>query len=162
MRTTTILLMLVCLTWTSGAHAQTDFRGLRLKPGDVVYVTSPAGVEISGPLEGITPMSIALAGHTFKPEPGLKIERRGDPLWDGAAIGAAIGVGVGALLSTGECGADWHAWQCALAGAAWGTLLGTLIDLKHKGRTQIFVGVATTHSLPADRRLASVSLRVSF
>src|SRR5262245_45310764 len=142
MKTTTVLLALSCFAWTPAAHAQIDFGGLHLKPGDVVYVTNPAGVEISGRIEGISPTSIALPGYSFKPEPGLKIERRGDPLWDGAALGAVIGFGVGALLSTGECGTDWHAWQCSLAGAAWGTLLGTLIDWKHQGRTQVFIGVA--------------------
>ena len=163
MRIVTMALWLVCVTWASAAPAQTDFAGLPLKPGDVVYVTNPAGVEISGPIVSVSPASISLAGYTFKPEPGLRIERRGDPLWDGAALGAAIGLGVGALLSTGECGVNWHAWQCALAGGAWGTLLGTLIDFKHEGRTQVFVGVAASRSLPGDRRLAtSVSVRFSF
>jgi hypothetical protein len=155
-----LALVLGLIASASIAEAQADFSRLRIKPGDFIYVSGPSGVAVSGPLESVTPDSLSLAGHTFKPEPGLRIERRGDPVWDGAAIGAGVGLLTGLLLSTGECGANWHAWQCSLAGGAWGTLLGTLIDFGHTGRTQIFVGASAA---PAKRsRAAALSVRVKF
>lgn len=160
MRVLTLLLGLV--TSAAVAEAQSDFTSLRIKPGDFIYVTSPSGLQVSGTLETVAADSLSLAGHTFTPEPGLKIERRGDPIWDGAAIGAGVGLVAGLILSTGECGANWHAWQCSLAGGAWGTLLGTLIDVGHQGRTQIFVGVPAARAPAGGARAASVSVRVSF
>ena len=161
------LFAIICLARVSNAEAQIDFGDLPVKPGDFVYATDAAGVEVSGPLTSLSPLSILIAGYSFRPEPGLKIERRGDPIWDGATLGAAIGLGVGALFSTGECGVDWHAWQCSLAGGAWGGLLGTLIDYTHKGRTTVFLGTAASASAagaPRSQvpRSTSVSVRFSF
>ena len=98
-----LVLFLGWLAAATVAEAQTDFTSLRIKPGDFVYITSSSGVQVGGILETIAPDSLSLAGRTFKPEPGLRIERRGDPIWDGAAIGAGVGLLAGLLLSTGEC-----------------------------------------------------------
>lgn len=138
-------LLVVALLWGVGASevlAQADFAGLKLKPGDLVYVTDSSGAEVSGRVTSLSPLLLAISSYSFKPEPGLRIERRGDPLWDGAAIGAGIGLGLGAVLSTGECGVDWPAWKCTVAGGMWGALLGTLIDVRHEGRTKVFIGTA--------------------
>ena len=161
------LFALIGLAQVSNAEAQTNFGDLPIRPGDFVYATDAEGVEVSGPLTSLSPLSLSIAGYSFKPEPGLKIERRGDPLWDGATIGAVFGLGLGALISTGECGVDWHAWQCSLALGAWGGLLGTLIDYKHRGRTTVFLGTATSAGVvpsprPPAGRPTSVSVRFSF
>ena len=160
-----LAVVLLVLPWSQArAEAQSDFTGLNVKPGDFVFVTDPAGVEVGGIVVSLSPSVLAIAGHSFKPEPGLKIERRGDPIWDGAATGALAGLGVGALLSGGECGVDWHAWQCALAGAAWGALFGTLIDFKHQGRTTVFVGTSPVRpTLPSHASIhSSLSVSVQF
>jgi hypothetical protein len=161
------LFALICLASVICAEAQTNFGELPIRPGDFVYATDANGVEVSGSLTSLSPMSLSIGDYSFKPEPGLKIERRGDPIWDGAATGAAIGIGVGTLMSTGECGVDWHAWQCALSGGMWGALLGTLIDYQHKGRTTVFLGTASAAGparvpRPPAGRPASVSVRFSF
>jgi hypothetical protein len=164
---TIAIMTLFCFGRVSDATAQSSFEHLLLKPGDFVYATDADGIEVAGPITSLSPSSLSIAGRSFTPAPGLKIERRGDSIWDGAAIGAAIGLGVGTLMSSGECGVNWHAWQCSLAGGVWGGIIGTLIDFAHKGRTTVFLGTATTaegvYPARAPGRLpTSISVRFSF
>jgi hypothetical protein len=168
MRFIVVLGLLVGLTSVTDSQAQDDFSSVNLKPGDLVYVIDPSGTEVSGRVTTLTPSSISLTGYTFRPEPGLRIDKWGDPIWDGGAIGFGLGLGIGALLASGECGVDWPAWKCMLASGAWGAGLGTLIDVKHRGRTRVFVGTGAPVS-PATRsesrrvgRLTSVRLQFSF
>jgi hypothetical protein len=125
---------------TVHAAAQADFAGLDLKAGDIVYVTESSGTKVTGRLSSVSPALLVVDKYVFKPAPGLRIERRGDRIWDGAAIGVAAGVGLGALTAAGECGIDRGGWRCTLAGAGWLGLIGTLIDWRHVGRTEVYVG----------------------
>jgi hypothetical protein len=67
------------------AQSAVDFSGLRAAVGDQVYVMDPAtGVEVGGRITALTPSRLSIDGYSFAPIEGLKIERPGDPIWDGA------------------------------------------------------------------------------
>ncbi len=131
------------------AHGQTDFSALRLKPGDVVYITPASGPEVSGRVTFVSPSAPGVDGVEFKPEPGLKIQRRGDPVWDGALSGALLGLVAGVLLAGSECGVQWSFGKCVASSVTWLGGLGTLIDARRVGRTTIYVGAFRSPSSTA-------------
>jgi hypothetical protein len=154
-----------CLLWAPSALAQSDFSNLKIKPGDIVYVTDATGVEVSGPVTSLAPSLLSIGSHSFAPMPGLKIERRGDPIWDGAVYGALAGLAVGALAASGECGVGGSATVCVLSGGAWFAGIGAFIDYRHKGRTRVFVGSPTpsTRSVRGSPgRSASLLVQIRF
>jgi hypothetical protein len=139
-----------------GVSAQTDFSGIDVGPGDTVYVTDPSGVEVTGQVTALSPSRIGIGKYVFEPVAGLRIERRGDPLWDGAVIGVASGLALGALTAVGECGTGGRAGRCVLAGTGWLGLMGLVIDWQHVGRTRVYVGAAAnTPPAQGARRRAS-------
>jgi hypothetical protein len=84
----------ICVLCACPATAQTDFSGLRLRFGQITYVTDPDGTQISGRLTALSPSMLSINGHVYRPVPGLKIERRARPSlgWGpGARIGRTIG-----------------------------------------------------------------------
>jgi hypothetical protein len=121
----------------SALSAQTDFSGLKIKIGQITYVTSPDDTQISGRLTGLSPAALSIDGYQFQPLPGMKIERRGDPIWDGAVSGLAAGLFFGMLTASGECGVDWSSRRCIAAGGMWGAVIGAGIDFVHVGRTTV-------------------------
>jgi hypothetical protein len=154
----------VILLAAAAAQAQpaTDFSGLRAAVGDQVYVTDPAtGVEVGGRITALTPSRLSIDGYSFAPIEGLKIERPGDPVWDGALIG----LGLGSLIGAAACG-DGRRWSCVKsAGITYG-LLGAIIDFAHDGRRTIYRGGAprTTMRLVPDirRERKGIALAVAF
>jgi hypothetical protein len=131
--------LIFALAYATPGWAQSDFSQVKIEPGDRVHVTQPSGVEVSGILTDITSSELTLAGHTFKVEPGLKIDRAGDSIWTGGTlIGAAVGAVLGAAL--GECYRDKA--ECVFAAASAYGGLGALIDYFHEGRTTVFRGRA--------------------
>ena len=97
---TTCGLVLSCAV--AGAQSLEDFARLKVKPGDTVYVLDEqTGVEVTGPVRSVTPAELKVEGYSFKPMDGLKIERRGDPIWDGALLG---GGARGARRHHSRCG----------------------------------------------------------
>jgi hypothetical protein len=153
--------LLGLLLLSANVEAQSDFGGLRVKPGDVVYVTEPTGTEIAGRITTLSSFLLEIDGHQFMPLAGLKISRRGDPLWDGVVIGLISGFALGALTGLGECGIDWSFGRCALGGAAWGGVFGLLIDWRHTGRTLIYVGQPSGASQAPGARLAPTSRTIT-
>jgi hypothetical protein len=136
-RTVIARLMFPVLLSASPAYGQTDFTGLKVNPGDIVYVTRANGATISGPLDAVSPSSITVDRETVPYEPGLKIAREGDRLTNGIIIGAAIGVVMGSTVGAEAC-LDSPLAACAAGGAAvWGGI-GALVDWLRKGRTTIF------------------------
>jgi hypothetical protein len=137
-----IATLMCVVAWSAIAAAQSapDFSHLPIKVGDKIYVTEAAtGVEISGPLKTLTPGELALNGYTFTPGSTLRIERPGDPLWDGALIGWGVGALLGATVGAEAClhRAQWH---CVAEGGLTYALFGVVIDFAHKGRRTIYKG----------------------
>ncbi len=165
MRFLFIAAVLFSVVGTFPVHAQSDFSGVRIKPGDVIFVTEPSGKQVSGRLTRLSPSVLTIDGQEFKPAAGLKIERRGDPVWDGALKGFAIGAVVGTILGSGECSVDWPLWKCTVAGGVWFAAFGTVFDLGHVGRTKVYVGTSDPStrllrdSAPASKVLA---LQIAF
>ena len=131
------IVSLVCVLCAWPATAQTDFSGLKLKVGQMTYVTDSDGTQVSGRLTALSPSMLSIDGHEFRPVPGLKIQRRGDSLWNGAAWGLGVGLILGMLSSSGECGVQWSSGRCIASGGMWGAAIGTGIDLAHVGRTTV-------------------------
>jgi hypothetical protein len=138
--------MLVCLAVIAigsapapaAAQSAPDFSQLHVNVGDKVYVTDLAtGVEVSGPLTSLTATELAINGHMFAPAPGLKIDKAGDPIWDGTLIAAGLGTLAGTTIGSEAC-LHHSLWPCAISGAVSYGLIGALIDSLHKGRTRIY------------------------
>jgi hypothetical protein len=162
---------LTCVVASShliAAQSAADFSRLPIKVGDRIYVTEAAtGVEISGPLKTLTSGELALDGYTFTPGSTLKIERPGDPLWDGALIGWGVGALIGATVGAESCLHRSH-WHCVAEGGFSYALFGLVIDFAHKGRRTIYKGSPAergkaVHLVPAiapDRK--TIALAVGF
>jgi hypothetical protein len=118
----------------AAAYAQTtDFTQAAIHLGDTIVVVKVDGTEVRGHVTGLTAQQITIGGYQFTAEPGLKIERDGDPLWNGIGIGGSIGFLLGALI----CGSDEGLACGAGSGVAYG-LFGALLDWAHVGRTLIY------------------------
>ena len=131
--------LLLCAFHVPSAAAQPDFTGVTLTIGDVIQVTESSGHTTAGRLTEMTSSRVVVAAQEFVPAPGLSIERLGDRVWDGSAAGAGIGSVVGLVMASGECGVDWPAWKCWMAGTMWGGLIGTWIDWARKERVTVYV-----------------------
>jgi hypothetical protein len=152
---TICMTLLRCAFHVSNASAQADFTGLTLRIGDVVQGTESSGHTTTGRLRDMTSSRVVVSTREFAPAPGLRIERLGDRVWDGAAMGAGIGSLVGLVVAGGECGVDWPEWKCSMAGTMWGGLIGTLIDWTRKERVTVYI-----YQPPAPLSGRTVSLRV--
>ena len=115
-----------------------DFSRLRLKIGDFIYVKDPGkNVEVSGPLKSLSPLELAIDGYRFAPTAALEIERAGDTIWDGAAIGFVLGGLAGITVGAEGC-LDRAKMYCFVDGGLAYGALGAFIDWSHKGRTRVF------------------------
>lgn len=140
-RAFTIATILSSILWASPARAQPDFSGLKVRPGDFVYVTDASGVVVGGPLTKLSPLVLTIDGHEFKPAPGLKIERLGDSLWNGTLIGMAVGAGLAAVAGGQGCASreDCPPIGAIVAGGvAFYGAVGAFIDWRIKGRTVVY------------------------
>ena len=123
-----------------------DLRG-RVKPGTTVSVIDTTGNEIRGEIVEIASSSLALlidGNRRDLPESSvLRIARRGDPVWNGTAIGAAVGAGVGlailGALCEGICRGpvETTAPFVLFTTGVW-TGIGVLVDALIRGETLIF------------------------
>jgi hypothetical protein len=132
----TLLLSVFLLGLPAVARGQDDFGGLRIKLGEIVYVTDTrTGVEVSGRLTNLSPSALTIDGHTFAPGEDLKIERRHNSMW----TGAAIGFGLGAVMIYPIAPEPFGRGQIGrpINGILWGAV-GALIGSAHKGRTTIY------------------------
>jgi hypothetical protein len=151
----------------AAAQSVPDFSALRVKVGDRLYVTNEeTGVEVNGPLEMISGRQLALDGYVFTPGPALTIERSGDSIWDGAAVGFCLGAFLLYPVAPETFVAQGGGFRLN-NGLLWGAI-GALIDYAHKGRTTIYKG--SPHFLPRtarfvpqlDVRRRTVALAVAF
>lgn len=143
MKLTRVAAVLACgLAWRLAAPdratAQGDFAGLKVKPGDIVYVTDTAtGVEVSGRLATLSPLALSIDGYRFEPAPTIRVERRGDSDWNGAAIGFGIGACV-LYPIVRELSRRAGPFR-PMNGLLWAAV-GAVIDHAHVGRTTVYSG----------------------
>jgi hypothetical protein len=121
------------------AAAQTapDFSALRARVGDKIVVTTAEGVEVGGRATKISPSALSIDGYAFTPEETVKIERPGDSLWNGFAIGYGVGALFGLTIGSEAC-LHGQSWRCMNGGGITYGLLGALIDFAHEGRRTIY------------------------
>jgi len=130
-----ILVTSSLLIFTCGrASAQDEFSHIRLKIGDTVYVTTSGEGELKGIVANLSASMLKVDGHEFSPAPNLKIEREGDPVWDGALIGA----GIASLASLFVYPHSKDRVGVSLVAAGVGAFWGALVDFSIKGRTVVY------------------------
>jgi hypothetical protein len=130
---------MVVSTATASAQTAADFSTLRLKLGATIFVTDPeTGIEVSGPLTSLTPADLSIDGRVFTPRRGLIVERSGDPIWMGAAIGFAAGAF--ALFPIIPETFVSQGGRIRINNGLVGGLVGALIDYAHRGRTTVYKG----------------------
>jgi hypothetical protein len=134
--------LMSCLCWRIAApgpaHAQ-DFTFLRVRAGQIVRVTEAGtGVRIIGPVTSVTRDAIRVGDREFAPGAGLKIERRGDALWNGALIGFGLGTLVLYPIVPEFVPPRGRSVRPA-NGLVWAAI-GALIDRVHVGHTTIYDG----------------------
>ena len=101
----TLLVVSSLLVATSASAESGDgFHQLRARVGDFLFVSDPdRGVEISGHLTSVSDHELTINGYRFVPKPGLKVERAGDTIWDGAALGFLAGGVAGVTVGAEGC-----------------------------------------------------------
>jgi hypothetical protein len=144
-----VVLTAVVSALSSSAFAQmsdADYSNLshRISPGDSLFVTTRTEGEIKGRLVRLSPDEIVVAsthGNQTIPFSNIGwIEQRGDPLWNGALIGAGL-LGFSMMAGAGaSCSPNCSSQvpQALGAGAAFGAGIGALIDWVIPGRTHVY------------------------
>jgi hypothetical protein len=154
MRSTVLLLAVLSAVVPCRAHAQTDFSATTLAPGQLVRVTEPSGNRLDGVVTAVTPASLSVAGRVFQPQAGLKVERLGDPTWDGAAVGFAAGALLGASKERTGCFTNKSVGCVVKPGLVFAGI-AALVDRAILGRRTVFLGTpvdATAFSVDWSRR----------
>lgn len=120
-------------------------------PPETVVVVDMEGREFRGELVGLDPASVTLDIGSFRQTLPLasvsRIERRGDPPWDGAARGLAvagsliclvIGAGDDPIFDTRADTEDDFTLADTVSMVTFLTAVGFGIDLLHVGRTTLY------------------------
>ena len=137
----TLLVVFSLLVITSAAaQSGASFHQLRARVGDFLFVTDPdRRVEIGGRLTSMSDHELTIDGYRFVPKPGLKVERAGDTIWDGAALGFLAGGVAGVTVGAEGC-LNRSKAPCFLANGLLFGALGAYWDWRHQGRTVVFLG----------------------
>lgn len=113
----------------------------RLKPGDTVYVLDASGRTTEGTFLEMSRASIKLsrpAPLEIRASEVYRVEKLGDPVWDGALKGGAI-LGAWCALVCGQGLDSRDSWFAVVAvNAGFGAAIGAVIDWAHKGRTAVY------------------------
>lgn len=140
-------LFVLLLPWPARAQAVAqnfDELRLKIKAGDAIYVMDETGRERRGHVLDLSPSVLRMS---FDGQPSevsesatLRIrQRRPDPLWTGAIIGAGVGVALGALPAM----IDGCSYETSCAAPAFilggiGLGIGVGIDAMIQGRKTIY------------------------
>ena len=143
----------------------------RLAPANPVAVTDLHGAEVRGRLSAVSASSLTLnvkgVLRQFDSKDLAQVRRDGDPLWNGLAIGAGIGV-AGALINDSPCSGQRSPCNDVpqrVAFFAVMTAAGITIDALHRDRTVLYrpsnrVTLRIVPLVTADRK--SLSFTVGF
>jgi hypothetical protein len=138
-------------SWPELAH--------HLSNGNPVAVTTADQVEVAGTVSAVSPDSLTVvidrAPRRFDAKDVRQVRRDGDPLWNGLAIGAGIGL-LGVILPDNKCSGqplrcdDKQIPQRA-AFLATAIAAGIGIDALHRDRTVLYrsPAPATVRLIPA-------------
>jgi hypothetical protein len=129
--------------------ASFDRIGTRVSAGDEVRVSDASGQNVRGRVVGVEPHALVLWAGGRRVElleaDVTRVEKYyNDSGWDGAAYGAACGVG--GLLGVAYVGDREFATDpevlpgLVVAGAAGGALVGLIVDKVHRRQRTVYVG----------------------
>ena len=144
----------------------------RLAPGRPISVADADGTEVQGKVSAVSASALTLNVdddlRRFDGADVREVRRNGDPLWNGFAIGAGVGV-LGALLPDNRCSGrplrcDDRQIPQRVAFLAAATAVGVAIDALHRDRTVLYrsparVVVRLIPSIAGARK--SISIAVS-
>jgi hypothetical protein len=141
----------------------TSFVEMSVRSGDDLDVTTRSGETLRGRVAEVSGTTLRMHGRTGAIQVveahTLRIDRLGDPIWQGLAIGVAIGGGAGAAALAGckgYCGGGGQKTAVVLTAAGIGAGVGALVDLAIRGRTRVFdVGRSGTLMLELTTSVAS-------
>jgi hypothetical protein len=139
-----MVVLMVVLTPALARAQLTDFSRLKVQVGQEVFITDLlSGQCTQGHVRALSASSLELDGQRFVPAQGMRIRKRGDPIWTGAAIGFGVGFAVrgGQGCATTRCG--------LLAGLVYAAL-GALLDHGRDGFTTIYERSVPTGMAAAD------------
>lgn len=157
------LAVLCSVLASSLGWAQDAFTHSVLRVGDRVEVIRTSGPPVRGTVRGVEPFALTVGEKTIPFEAGLRVDRRGDPLWNGFVVGMVTGATLGATIDRTGC---FHGatLQCVLGPAAIFGALGAWFDHGHQRRTTVFVATPTTVDVRPviSRAVQALSVRVSF
>ena len=120
--------------------------GHQLSTGTTVAVTTVGQVETVGSVSAVSPDSLTLVidrtPRRFDAKDVRQVRRDGDPLWNGLAIGAGVGL-LGVILPDNKCGGQ--PTQCddrqipeRAAFLAASIAAGIAVDALHRDRTVLY------------------------
>ena len=146
----------------------------RLAPGAPVAVTDAGGTEVRGKVSAVSAASLTLnvgqASRQFDSTDVRRVRRDGDPLWNGLAIGAAIGV-LGAALPDNRCSGrpltcDDKQIAERVTFFAVATAAGIAIDALHRDRTSLYgspgrLALRVIPTLTPERKSLSIAIGFS-
>ncbi|HZT78264.1 MAG TPA: hypothetical protein VFA27_16530 [Vicinamibacterales bacterium] len=112
-----------------------SFDTLHLKTGSRVVVTQ-GDLSVSGTVRQLDAKRLEVGERLFEPNAKLTIEKEGDPIWDGAAIGFLVGMIAPHLVEEG-CWMQ-SAMRCSMEAGLEFAAIGAVIDFFHKGHTTIY------------------------
>lgn len=175
-RYTMAALVFFALAPVADANAQPvagNFEQLRAKVrnGETIYLTDDAGGEMKATVLGVSPSALSLAvdgsAREFGPDRVRTIRKRyNDPVWQGALIGAIVGISPGlaycAGRSDGACSGTGGAF---LSMGALGAGIGIGIDALIQGKKRIYeAGAGSSKTIAVAPVLSpnTKGLRVSF
>ncbi len=178
MRATSWLLVLVVCLGAVPLSAQSPASGAvvsssdelwtKIKSGDTVYVLDSSARETAGNFAKVSASSLELLVDGQIREIPLGdvrlIERRGDRLWNGALIGAAVGGGFAALGCGNECTTGERV-AAVVTFTVVGGAVAMGIDALIHGRTVVYRGTSqkTVRFMPVlSRHQLSAALSVGF
>jgi hypothetical protein len=122
-----------------------SFTEMSVRPGDDVVATRRSGETVRGRLTEVSGSILRLAdsGRTVEVAQAdtLRVDRLGDPMWKGLAIGSVIGGGLGVAVVAacgGWCPGAGTKASVVLVPAGIGAGIGALVDLAIPGRTCVF------------------------
>lgn len=131
-----MLAALILFACSAPARAQASLERLKLSLGDRVEVTERSGVITTGVLTDVTGAMVQAGNRDFPIDTVLKVERRGDPVWDGLLIGAGFGLLLSPLAEEG-CLSGSRV-PCVIGPMLVYGGFGALIDWGHEGKTTIY------------------------
>jgi len=155
-----VVALLPCLTLNAQERAPAALERAVSDRRKVAIVQAISGDEAEGRLISVTPTTLSMLIKNQQVEVPLesisRVDATGDPLKNGALIGALV-MGIACAVFCGQGLSDSDQLPLAIgANVGWGALIGAAIDWSHTSRTTIYSSPAI--QTPVARSAGRVTL----